>query len=65
MVYILAMFFTHRRGRVCLPEPAVTTLGVMHKVNRFRAGKPRPYQFSIYSMITSSKKILASCPGRT
>ena len=46
MVYILAMFFTHRRGRVCLPEPAVTTLGVMHKVNRFRAGiNPAPTSF--------------------
>ena len=31
------------RGRVCLPEPAVTTLGVIHKASCFRAREPRPY----------------------
>ena len=31
------------RGRVCLPEPVVTTLGVIHKASCFRARDPRPY----------------------
>ena len=33
----------YRRGGLNPPEPTVTTLGVMHKVNRFRADSICPY----------------------
>ena len=32
------------RGRVCLPEPTVTTLGVICKANCFRTSEPRLYR---------------------
>ena len=33
----------YRRGGLNPPEPAVTTLGAMHKANRFRADSICPY----------------------
>ncbi|MCD7926786.1 MAG: hypothetical protein LUI85_19745 [Bacteroides sp.] len=45
-----------RRGGLNPPEPSVTTLGVMHKVNRFRADSICPYggekRYAITSCIT-------------
>ena len=32
------------RGRVCLPEPTVTTLGVICKANCFRTSESRLYR---------------------
>ena len=37
------MAVCHRRGALNAPEPTVTTLGVMHKANYFRADSICPY----------------------